>query len=61
MQWAMADGRWNATISTPEGTSGSLRPPISGTLVVDGKVEKLNSSGVVQLSGGEHALSVQTE
>ena len=57
--WTSTESLWNATITTPEGTSGSLRPPIDGTVVVDGKTEELDASGVLQLSGGEHAVSVR--
>ena len=61
VKWALDAGGWNATVSTPKGTSGSLRPPINGTIVVDGEKEEPNTSGVVQLSGGEHTVSVRTE
>ena len=59
VKWALCDGGWTATISTPEGTSGSLRPPINGTIVVDGTTEESDSYGTIQLSGGEHIVSVQ--
>ena len=60
VKWASTESGWNATISTPEGTIGSLRPPVNGTVVVDGETGEQSASGVVQLSGGEHTVYVQT-
>ena len=59
VRWTLDDGAWNATISTPEGTSGTLRPPINGTVTVDGQTEEPGSPGLLQLSGGEHTVTVQ--
>ena len=59
VKWVSDEGAWNATISTPEGTSGALHPPINGTVSVDGHTEKLGSSSLLHLSGGEHTVTVQ--
>ena len=59
VKWVSTESGWNVTVSTPEGTSGSLRLPINGTITVDGETDVPNVSGVVRLSGGEHTVSVQ--
>ncbi|KAH9930196.1 Six-hairpin glycosidase [Fomitopsis serialis] len=61
IKWALdsEEGWWNATVSTPEGTRGSLKPPVNGTVSVDGEAAEVDGFGVLQLSGGSHVVIVQ--
>ena len=59
VRWATAGGWCNVTIETPEGTSGSVRLPYAGDVVVDGVEAQVEPSGTLQLSGGSHAVSVR--
>ncbi|KZT68695.1 glycoside hydrolase family 78 protein [Daedalea quercina L-15889] len=60
VSWASDGGLWNVSVSTPDGTSGIVRPPVAGTVSVDGETAELDASGSLPLSGGNHTVSVQT-
>ncbi|KAH9832466.1 Six-hairpin glycosidase [Rhodofomes roseus] len=58
VRWSLDEGWWNATVCTPEGTSGSVTLPVNGTVSVDGDAAAPDDSAL-QLSGGNHTVSVQ--
>ncbi|KAH9919649.1 Six-hairpin glycosidase [Fomitopsis serialis] len=59
VDWASKEGWFNITIDTPEGTSGSVRLPYSGSTTLDGAKAEVDSSGTLELTGGSHTVAVR--
>ena len=59
-KWSLtAKGKtFTAELDVPVGTTGEVRVPIEGTVSVDGKRVKGNSSGFLRLKGGKHTVRV---
>jgi hypothetical protein len=54
VRWNVSDSMLTVAVSTPTGTSGTVKMPGVGPVTVDGRVE---GEMDVELSGGEHLLS----
>ena len=59
VEWTSGTDGFNITLSTPEGTSGTLKLPITGTVTVDGVQSDQDGSQPLELSGGNHTVVVQ--
>ncbi|KAH9919650.1 Six-hairpin glycosidase, partial [Fomitopsis serialis] len=59
VDWTSAASGFNITISTPEGTSGTVKLPITGTVYVDGVEVGEDSSEAFELPGGNHTVVVE--
>ncbi|KZT65105.1 glycoside hydrolase family 78 protein [Daedalea quercina L-15889] len=60
VDWTSAADGFNITISTPEGTGGTVKLPINGTVYVDGAVVDEDGSQPFELSGGNHTIAVES-
>ncbi|OSD03796.1 glycoside hydrolase family 78 protein [Trametes coccinea BRFM310] len=55
-KWSLKRGAFALDIDVPEGTSGIVRLPFAGRVVVDGKERGVTERGPLELDGGRHAI-----
>lgn len=61
-KWALSKGTFIVQLSVPAGTTGVVVLPVQGKVVVDGKtVAQKDPAGKLELEGGQHTISVQTD
>ncbi|KAI0776672.1 Six-hairpin glycosidase [Trametes elegans] len=58
VKWTLEKHALAINIDVPEGTSGFVRVPSAGRVVVNGKPTRTGEDGTVQLAGGKHVVLV---
>ncbi|EIW56811.1 Six-hairpin glycosidase [Trametes versicolor FP-101664 SS1] len=58
VKWALKNGSFALNIDVPEGTTGSVKLPFAGQVLVNGKAAQVEEGDALQLGGGKHAVLV---
>ncbi|KAG7443761.1 Six-hairpin glycosidase [Guyanagaster necrorhizus] len=58
VKWALQDNQFFMEISTPEGTSGQVKLPRNGSVVVDEEAVDVDADGEIALTGGKHSVAI---
>lgn len=58
VKWALKNRSFVLNIDVPEGTTGSVKLPFAGKVLVNGKVTKVEDGDALQMAGGQHAVLV---
>ncbi|GJE95602.1 glycoside hydrolase family 78 protein [Phanerochaete sordida] len=57
-QWSLTKKTFELTVSTPSGTTGEVRLPVSGEATVNGRSMSVRSGTAIVLLGGQHRIRV---
>ncbi|KAL1937159.1 hypothetical protein VTO73DRAFT_14501 [Trametes versicolor] len=58
VKWALKDRSFALNIDVPEGTTGAVKLPFAGKVLVNGKAAQVEEGDALQLGGGKHAVLV---
>ncbi|KAI0370991.1 Six-hairpin glycosidase [Pilatotrama ljubarskyi] len=58
VKWSLQKRTFSLSIGVPEGTSGSVKLPFSGKVVINGKATRVGENETLQMSGGKHVVLV---
>ncbi|KAK0451165.1 Six-hairpin glycosidase [Desarmillaria tabescens] len=58
VRWALKNNQFLMEINTPEGTSGQVKIPREGTVVVDEVTVNVCAHSEITLNGGKHSVSI---
>ncbi|KAI0334220.1 Six-hairpin glycosidase [Cubamyces sp. BRFM 1775] len=56
VKWSLQKRTFTLNIDVPEGTSGTLKLPFRGRVVVNGRSSEVGQGATLQLSGGKHVV-----
>ena len=60
VKWSAHKHDFTLDIDIPEGTTGTVKVPVAGKAMVNGRAQVVNRGDTVQLAGGKHVVSVST-